>query len=78
MRALPRIQWVIFQLKRFSLQRRESILKLYPFARRSKAALAAKWLTIAVVAVVPVLLLSTRKAPAPAGPITAETVRSIR
>src|SRR5260370_27549140 len=77
MRALPRIQWVIFQLKRFSLQRRESILKLYPFARRSKAALAAKWLTIAVVAVVPVLLLSTRKAPAPAGPITAETVRSI-
>jgi hypothetical protein len=77
MRSLPRIQRVIFYLKRFSLQRPESILRLYPFARRSKAALAAKWLMIAVVAAVPVLLLSTRKAPAPAGPITAETVRSI-
>jgi hypothetical protein len=77
MRSLARIQRVICHLKRFSLQRGESILKLYPFARRPKAALAAKWLTIAVVAVAPVLLLSTRKAPAPAGPITSEPVRSI-
>jgi hypothetical protein len=77
MRSLPRIQRVICHLKRLSLQRGESILKLYPFARRPKAALAAKWRTIAVVAVAPVLLLSTRKAPAPAGPITAEPVRSI-
>jgi len=77
MRSLPRIQRVIFHVKRFSLQRCESIWKVYPFARLPKAAMAAKWLTIAVVAAIPVLLLSTRKAPAPAGPMTAESVRSI-
>jgi hypothetical protein len=77
MRSLPRIRQVIFHLKRLFLRRRESILRLYPFACRSKVPLAAKWLTIAVVAAVPVLLLSTRKAPAPAGPIRAGPVRSI-
>lgn len=55
-------------------------MKLYPLARLPGPALAAvKWLsiTIAVVAVVPVLLLSTRKAPAPAVPTRAEPARSI-
>ena len=61
-------------------QRGESILKVYPFARLPEPALAAvKWfaITIAVVAVVPVLLLSTRKAPAPGAPTRAEPVPSI-
>jgi len=47
-------------------------LRANPFARLPGPALAAvKWfsIAIAVVAVVPVLLLSTRKAPAPAAPI---------
>jgi hypothetical protein len=58
----------------WAFQRGESALKAYPFARLPKWAL--KWLciTIAVVAVVPVLLLSTRRVPAPA--TTPEPVRS--
>jgi hypothetical protein len=70
------MQRAIFQLKRFSFLRGESILKRYLFARLPEAALAAKWLTIAVVAV-PVLLLSTRKALGPAAPSRAHHIRSI-
>ena len=61
-------------------QRGESILKVYPFARLPGPALAAvKWfsITIAVVAVVSVLQLSTRRARAPAAATRAEPVRSL-
>jgi hypothetical protein len=61
-----------------AFQQGESILKANPFARLSGLTLASvKWFSvaIAVVAVVSVLLLSTRKAPAVA--TTSEPVRSV-
>jgi hypothetical protein len=59
-----------------AFQRRKSILKVYPFKRLPRR--AVKWfsITIAVVAVVPVLLLSTRRVPAPATRV--EPARSLR
>jgi hypothetical protein len=55
-------------------------LKAYPFAHLPGPALAAvKWfsITIAVVAVVPVLLLSTRRTAAPAAPTRVEPALSL-
>ena len=53
------------------------MLKAYPFARLRVPTLATvKWLSLAVVAV-PVLVLSTRRAPGPAAPTGAEPIRSI-
>jgi hypothetical protein len=59
-----------------AFQRGKSILKVYPFARLSRR--AVKWfsVTIAVVVVVPVLLLSTRRVPAPAARV--EPARTLR
>lgn len=55
-------------------------MKAYPLARLPGPARAAvKWsfITVAVVAMVPVLLLSTRRAPTPAAPARVEPVRSL-
>jgi hypothetical protein len=59
-----------------AFQRGKSILKVYPFKRLPRR--AVKWfsIAIAVVAVVPVLRLSTRRVPAPAARV--EPARSLR
>src|SRR6266849_5557541 len=76
MRPLPRIQWMLSHLKRFSVQLDESILKRQTFARLRQAAKAIL-ITTTVVAVVPVLLLSTRKGREAAATARVVPVRSI-
>jgi len=58
-------------------QRGESILKVYPLARVPRWAIRWLFVTIAVVAVVPLLLLSTRRSSVLAVPTGAARVRSL-